>query len=163
MILRNQINEDCGVKNAAANRAWTRARSCLRVRQCVEATRGDVHDEKCHDEKCHDESAVTKIAGAKLIAVGLASAFIFSSAVFSPSVAAVGARCGGFAGLTCGKHEFCQHPTGLCFFPDIEGTCVKRPTLCPKIYMPVCGCDNKTYSNDCERNGVSKAHDGACF
>ena len=108
---------------------------------------------------------MTKFAGVKLFAVGLALGFVFLGGVFSPSVAAVGARCGGFAGLTCGPHEFCQKPTGLCFFPDIEGTCAKRPTLCPMIYMPVCGCDNKTYTNDCvrERAGASKAHDGACF
>lgn len=112
---------------------------------------------------------MTKFAGAKLIAVGLALAFVFSSAVFSPSVAAIGARCGGFAGQTCGPHEFCQKPTGLCFFPDIEGTCVRKPVVCPaakaNIVLPVCGCDNKTYTNDCvrERAGVSKAHDGACF
>jgi hypothetical protein len=41
---------------------------------------------------------------------------------------------------------------------------VKVPTVCPHVVRPVCGCDNKTYSNDCERvvAQAQKAHQGKC-
>jgi hypothetical protein len=78
--------------------------------------------------------------------------------------AKVGESCGGFIGnVLCGKGEFCQHPTGQCLSP-LPGACAAVPRLCPRIYKPVCGCDGKTYSNDCVRMHakVSKLHDGKC-
>ncbi len=64
--------------------------------------------------------------------------------------------------LDCNINQFCEFSS--CGFG--QGTCVSMPQICPLdlIYAPVCGCDGKTYANDCLRKKakVTKAHDGAC-
>jgi hypothetical protein len=76
----------------------------------------------------------------------------------------VGATCGGFFGIQCDSGAFCNFPTGTCGRFDMLGTCAAMPRICNRIFRPVCGCNGKTYSNDCVRMsaGVSKAHDGKC-
>jgi hypothetical protein len=54
----------------------------------------------------------------------------------------------------------CNEPTPeTCYDHSIP-----KPEGCYDVYLPVCGCDNKTYGNDCEARmaGVTKWTDGSC-
>jgi hypothetical protein len=80
-----------------------------------------------------------------------------------------GRTCGGFAGLECGANQFCNYepPRGQgCDgqIADAAGVCEALPEVCTDQSDPVCGCDNRTYSNSCEAHhaGVSVAKKGAC-
>jgi hypothetical protein len=72
--------------------------------------------------------------------------------------------CGGLAGIACPDGEYCELPANMCAARDAGGTCQPRPQFCLEIYKPVCGCDGKTYSNDCVRQGAAAQldHVGPC-
>lgn len=78
--------------------------------------------------------------------------------------AVIGARCGGYAGLQCGPNEWCEFAPNHCHVYDAIGTCVAVPQACTMHYAPVCGCDDRTYGNDCQRRAakVQKRRDGPC-
>jgi hypothetical protein len=67
--------------------------------------------------------------------------------------------------VSCPEGEYCQYPPGTCDLVGATGNCVSIPTGgCGEIYQPVCGCDGKTYANQCEMQvgQVSMDHEGEC-
>lgn len=73
--------------------------------------------------------------------------------------------CGGLTGLSCDEDEFCNFsPEAMCGAADATGVCEPMPDVCADIYSPVCGCDDRTYGNECEASaaGVSVVREGEC-
>ena len=61
----------------------------------------------------------------------------------------------------CGLTSYCARATGDCAG---TGTCEPRPLLCSGAWIPVCGCNGKTYANACKAAsvGVVVSKTGAC-
>jgi len=77
----------------------------------------------------------------------------------------VGETCGGIAALQCEDGLVCDYSGNQECVTDIAGQCaVPENRACTMHYDPVCGCDGRTYGNDCVRitNYAALAHEGAC-
>jgi len=74
-----------------------------------------------------------------------------------------GALCGGEGGATCPTGDFCKPLIGVCT-TGAPGRCVTIPTVCSKLFDPVCGCDGVTYDNSCgaDAAGVAVESLGPC-
>ncbi len=73
--------------------------------------------------------------------------------------------CGGFVGGTCAHNEYCDVTVAnACGGADLPGVCKPVAHWCTEIYQPECGCDGKTYANDCQRvqAKVQLDHAGKC-
>jgi hypothetical protein len=86
-----------------------------------------------------------------------------ATVVVDGGVQDAGQLCGPFfpggqcpSGMTCNIQSCSLGATG---------TCVWTPQSCPYLWDPVCGCDDKTYANDCIRlkAGVGLKHQGECM
>lgn len=80
------------------------------------------------------------------------------------SAVGLGKQCGGLIGIPCDAGLWCQKLPGTCRVFDGFGKCSRVPMVCTQIFKPVCGCDGKTYGNDCTRQAakVQLAHAGKC-
>ena len=77
--------------------------------------------------------------------------------------------CGGMTAASppsCNApQEYCHREIrDMCGAADAPGICRERPEMCTMDYTPVCGCDGKTYSNECVANskGVNAMSKGEC-
>jgi hypothetical protein len=115
-------------------------------------------DEVCGcDDKTYGNACMAAQAGVSVVAKG-------SCPTHDAATTKDGGLCGtrGAAGA-CEPASYCAYKPD-CGTTDAGGVCTKKPTICTKIYKPVCGCNGRTYGNACAAaaEGMSVVHDGAC-
>jgi hypothetical protein len=115
------------------------------------------------DNKTYSNSCAAATAGVSIGATGACNAQPDGGT--KTDAAPTGKTCGGIAGVQCAAGEFCRFPTGQCQIADNQGQCTSKQIVCAAaVGMAVCGCDGKTYFDDCTATiaGQSLKSTGAC-
>jgi hypothetical protein len=115
-------------------------------------------DEVCGcDDKTYSNACMAAQAGVSVVMKGACAK---PPAVTTPEGGLCGTRG---AANDCAADLYCAFKSD-CGNTDAGGICTKKPTMCTKIYAPVCGCDGKTYGSACTAAaaGMSVARKGEC-
>jgi hypothetical protein len=102
--------------------------------------------------------------GRRLVAAALVVVSGLALGLSGAHAANLDEACGGPNHITCNSALYCQLPAGQCSAADAAGVCAKAPDFCMRVSRPVCGCNGKTYMNECEARKARVAIDttGAC-
>lgn len=95
----------------------------------------------------------------------LVAAALIIASLPAGALAAPGQACGTRGTGNCPGGEFCSFSLRAnCGYTDAGGRCARIPKACTRDYRPVCGCNRKSYANECMANaaGVSVLHAGRC-
>jgi len=156
--------------NQPQTRPWTALWSVLLLAPLAMAPKG------CNSvvigDDCPDLASCTGNAGSGPVATGGAAGSKPTGSAGSAGSKPTGSGgssgtnlCGGLLGQKCAASEYCAYEaSAACGAGDQTGVCTPRPQVCLDIYLPVCGCDGKTYSSDCEAEaqGSSVLYSGVC-
>lgn len=99
-----------------------------------------------------------------IIAALLMSAFAAFAALAS-QIAQEGGVCGTVAQVQCVEGTWCDPQPATCGDANAIGKCVRVSRICTREFRPVCGCNDRTYSNDCGRRAaqVGLNYTGKCW
>jgi len=113
----------------------------------------------CDNKTYLNECQLVKV-GVALKNTGACSGTKVDGGIVKPDIGK-GKKCGPWLGGGCAKGQVCNLQSCK---KGGGGFCVPKPVNCPTIKKPVCGCDNKTYANDCVRikAGVGLNYAYAC-